>query len=120
KRPAFRAAVVHGALDREPAGHRIVAVDDFAGDAERLAAVDDVRFTVLAGRRGRNSPAIIHDDDQDRQLLTGPGAPDQARGEIALGRARVATGYDADPLAAVPLLHQRSAGGHHILDFDHG
>ena len=40
ERLAFGAAMLQGGLNGEPARNRVVAIDDFAGDAERLAAVE--------------------------------------------------------------------------------
>ena len=50
--------------------------------------------------------------------LPGPRAPDQAGGEIALGRAGVAAGDDGDAVAAVALLHQGRARRHGVLHLD--
>src|SRR5436309_8423155 len=102
-------AVSHRPLGRVPASDRIVAVHDLAGNAERLAPVDDVFFGVQAlGRRG-NAPVVVHDEYQHRQLVAWPRAPDQARSEVALVGASIAADYDRDTVAAVPLLHPGSA-----------
>ena len=52
-----RAAIVHRPADGVPAGDRVVAVDHFARDAERLAAVDDVLLAVLACRPTSRCPS---------------------------------------------------------------
>ena len=112
-----RSAMVHGALDGEPARDRVVAVDDFAGDAERFAAVDDAARGVLGAVRRRDAPAVVGDDHEDGQFVAGPGGPDQARGEIPLGRARVAADDDGDAVAAVAFLHEGGAGRHERTAF---
>ncbi len=94
--PALAANIIHGARDGVPAGDRVVAIDHFAGDAERLAAVDDVYLAVLAAGRRGDALAIVRDDHQHRQFVARPGAPDHAGGEIALGGARIAAGDDGD------------------------
>ncbi len=118
-RPAFAAAIIHAAADGVPAGDDIVAIDDFAANAERFAAIDDVLLAVLAARRRRDAPTVVGDDYQHRQLVAGPAAPYQTRSEIALGGAGFAAGDDGDAVAAVPLLHQRRARRHDVLHFDH-
>ena len=50
------ADVVHRPADGVPAGDRVVAVHHLAGDAERLAAVDDVALAVLTLHDGVEMP----------------------------------------------------------------
>ncbi len=119
-RPALAAAIIHTPANGVPTGEDIVAIDDFAADAEPLAAVDDVFLAVLAARRRRDAPTVVRDDDQNRQFVAGPAAPDQARGEIALGGAGLAAGDNRDAVAAEPFLHQRRARRHDVLHLDHG
>src|SRR5437868_3421524 len=89
ERPPLGTAIFHPALDRMPARDWIIAIDYFAGNAERLAAVDDMVFGVNHFRRRRYSPMIVGDDDQYRQLVSRPSGPDHAGREIAFGRARI-------------------------------
>src|SRR5262249_26457088 len=110
--------VIHSPLDRIPAGDRVVAVDLFAGDPERLATGDDRAFAMLAAGRSGNSPAVVGDHDQYRQLVAGPSAPDQARSEVAFGGPRVAPGDDGDAIAAMPFLHEGSARCHDVLNLN--
>ena len=57
------------------------------------------------------------------KFAAGPGAPVQARLEVALGGPGLAADDDGDPFASpvlsLPLLHERGAGGHRELDLDH-
>ncbi len=115
---AFLAAVFHGAADGVPTGDGIVTVDHLAGNAERLAAVDDVAFAVLGPRLGGNPPAVVGDDHEDREFVFRPRAPDHARGEVPFGGAGVPSHDDRDAVAAVTLLYPGGPGGHGILDLD--
>src|SRR5260370_12067098 len=100
-------AIIHGAADGEPAGHRIVAVHHLAGDTEGLAAIDDVALAVLGVGGYGDAVVVVHGDDQDRELVAGPGAPDHAGGKIALGGSCIAAAYDGDAVPPHPLLAAR-------------
>jgi hypothetical protein len=115
---ALVADVLHRPADGVPAGDDVVAIDDLAGNAECLAAINDVRLAMLAASRRRDAPAVVRHDHQDGQFVAGPAAPDQARGEIALGGSGVAAGDDRDALAAETLLYQGRAWGHGVLHLD--
>ncbi len=112
ERLPLRAHVVHRLLQLEVAGDRVVAVDGL-GCACRTPCPRSamVLASLLGRRRGGDAPLVVGDDDEDRQLVAGPAAPDQAAGEVALGRAGVAAGDDGDAVAAVALLGQRRARG---------
>src|SRR5271166_1241005 len=104
---ALAAAMLQGPPHRVPARHRVVAVDHLAGYAERRPAVDDTPLAMLAARRRRDAPAVVHHNHQYGQFVARPRAPDHAAGEVALGGACVAADDDADALATVALLHDR-------------